>query len=289
MAHAAVFVVSLTAGSAAVLAEPTETTPPNIVVFTVDDMDYTSVNALGNPMLGLTPHMDRLVREGTKNNLYKHSTHTPLIVRWPGRVEADVRHDASMVSTLDLMPTILEAVGLTPPDDLDGRTLWPLLRGETHPGRESVLTTTNFKQPGNRVYPTRALTTPRYSYIVNFWPDGRRKDTENHHGLSMRAIEHAAQHDSDMAALAEFLRFRRVDGRYVREELYDLQQDLWSKHNLVDDPDYAEALDELRDRMKTEMILTEDPLLTAFRDGSRYPIWWDDPAEMSKRGFKIIP
>ncbi|MEO1235873.1 MAG: sulfatase [Planctomycetota bacterium] len=223
-----------------------------------------------------------------KNNLYKHSTQTPLIVRWPGRVDADVRHDASMVSTLDLMPTILEAAGVASPSDLDGRTLWPLLRGETQPGRESVLTTINFKQPGNSVYPTRAVTTTRYSYIVNFWADGRRKDSENHHGLSMRAIERAAAHDPEMAALAEFLRYRRVDGRYVREELYDLGQDPWSKRNLAADPAHVELLERMRGRMAAQMRATSDPLLQAFRDGSGYPAWWDDKAEMKKRGFKTI-
>ena len=36
---------------------------PNIVVFTVDDMDITSVNCYGNPMPGLTPNIDRLASQ----------------------------------------------------------------------------------------------------------------------------------------------------------------------------------------------------------------------------------
>ncbi len=45
-----------------------EKTPrgPNIVVFTVDDMDITSVNCYGNPLPNLTPNMDRLASEGMR-------------------------------------------------------------------------------------------------------------------------------------------------------------------------------------------------------------------------------
>jgi len=39
---------------------------PNIIVFTVDDMDITSVNCYGNPLAGLTPNMDLLATEGIR-------------------------------------------------------------------------------------------------------------------------------------------------------------------------------------------------------------------------------
>jgi N-sulfoglucosamine sulfohydrolase len=39
---------------------------PNIVLFTVDDMDITSVNCYGNPLPNLTPNMDRLAAQGMR-------------------------------------------------------------------------------------------------------------------------------------------------------------------------------------------------------------------------------
>ena len=39
---------------------------PNIVVFTVDDMDVTSVNCYGNPLPNLTPSMDQLASQGMR-------------------------------------------------------------------------------------------------------------------------------------------------------------------------------------------------------------------------------
>ena len=42
-----------------------------------------------------------------KGNCYRASTRTPLIMRWPGRIDAG-RVSEELVSTLDLAPTILE-------------------------------------------------------------------------------------------------------------------------------------------------------------------------------------
>lgn len=50
---------------------------------------------------------------------------TPLIVHWPGHIPAgDVR--GQLVHVIDLMPTVLDAVGITPPPSLDGVTQQPL-------------------------------------------------------------------------------------------------------------------------------------------------------------------
>jgi arylsulfatase A-like enzyme len=52
----------------------------------------------------------------------------------PERVEASagVVHEMR-VSLLDLMPTILDLVGMAPPQGLAGRSLLPLIRGDTIP------------------------------------------------------------------------------------------------------------------------------------------------------------
>ena len=39
---------------------------PNIILFTVDDMDVTSVNCYGQPLPNLTPNMDKLAAQGMR-------------------------------------------------------------------------------------------------------------------------------------------------------------------------------------------------------------------------------
>ena len=55
------------------------------------------------------------------------SVHVPLIVAGPG-VQAGGISDA-LAETVDLSTTVLEAAGLAPLDDTDGRSLWPVLSG----------------------------------------------------------------------------------------------------------------------------------------------------------------
>lgn len=65
-----------------------------------------------------------------KRWIYEESVTTPLLVRWPGVARAGSRNTA-LVSVLDLAETFLEAAGLPVPGDMQGRSLIPLLRGQT--------------------------------------------------------------------------------------------------------------------------------------------------------------
>ncbi|WP_052487350.1 sulfatase family protein [Gordoniibacillus kamchatkensis] len=69
--------------------------------------------------------------------LYETTVRVPVMMRWPGRIPAGLRV-AGLVQQQDLMPTVLEAAGITPPASLDGRSLWPCLQGEAEGTREAV-------------------------------------------------------------------------------------------------------------------------------------------------------
>ena len=61
--------------------------------------------------------------------LYEELIHTPLIVRLPGG-EASGSRIGSLVQTVDLLPTVLAALGLPADDKAHGHDLLPLIRGE---------------------------------------------------------------------------------------------------------------------------------------------------------------
>ncbi|WP_405413178.1 sulfatase [Maribacter sp. Asnod1-A12] len=64
-----------------------------------------------------------------KRFIYDESFKTPLLVRWPNVVKpGSVENE--MVQNLDFAQTMLEAVGFTPPNDMQGESLIPLLKGE---------------------------------------------------------------------------------------------------------------------------------------------------------------
>lgn len=63
-----------------------------------------------------------------KQSAYEEAMRVPLIVSGPGVKKGG---DCKGVTALyDLMPTLCEAGGAPVPDGLDGRSLWPVLRGE---------------------------------------------------------------------------------------------------------------------------------------------------------------
>jgi arylsulfatase A-like enzyme len=61
--------------------------------------------------------------------LYEELVHTPLIVRMPRGAYGGGRHQA-LVQTVDLLPTLLAALGLPPGGHVQGHDLLPLIRGE---------------------------------------------------------------------------------------------------------------------------------------------------------------
>ena len=60
---------------------------------------------------------------------YDPAIRVPLIISWPGQIQAGARSRA-LVELTDLAPTLLEACGLPVHPAMQGRSLWPLLRAE---------------------------------------------------------------------------------------------------------------------------------------------------------------
>jgi arylsulfatase A-like enzyme len=65
-----------------------------------------------------------------KRWMYEESLHTPFIVRWPGKTKPG-SVDTHLVSNLDFAETFLDAAGVEVPGNMQGRSLVPLLEGES--------------------------------------------------------------------------------------------------------------------------------------------------------------
>lgn len=90
-----------------------------LVVFTADHGDYLMNYGLG--------------RKGV--SLYEALTHTPQ-VWWGYGVRPSKTVEEVFTSMADLMPTMCEAMGADIPHGVQGRSLWPLLRGQDFPLEE---------------------------------------------------------------------------------------------------------------------------------------------------------
>ena len=117
-----------------------------------------------------------------KTNCYLNSTHTPWIVRWPGRVKPGAVNTRDFIEGIDFMPTILDAAGLPTTPGMDGKSFLPLLDGQEQPGRDHVFTVFH-KTAGRKSYPMRCLRERRLGYIYNAWADGKTVGSSLDHAM----------------------------------------------------------------------------------------------------------
>lgn len=180
---------------------------------------------------------------GMKCNLTDAGTGVTLIVRGP-RATTLVGGNVidSMVSQLDVMPTLYDLLQLPQPDWLDGKSLLPLVHGET----DLLHTELYFEQTYHACYePVRSVRTADFRYTRRFGP---------HHRVALPNCDESAT----KTLLIEKGWQTRIQ---PREALYDLTFDPNETDNLCGKRSYADVLADLRERLDEWMLTTQDPLL----------------------------
>jgi N-sulfoglucosamine sulfohydrolase len=201
-----------------------------------------------------------------KRTCYEGGVRIPLLVRWPGHARPQVREE--LVSTVDLMPTVLTACGAAAVPGLPGRPLQPLLAGEPISWRTQLFTEYHTHAAAPNYHPQRAVRTDRYKLIENLLPDTLNPDYAN----TFRKLEADAtdRGRADFAGgLSRTIAAAAADVRAAyalmekppRYELYDLQADPYEFRNLADSPGHAAACAELQQALAAWREETKDPLL----------------------------
>jgi len=190
-----------------------------------------------------------------KTNVWRHSTLTPWIVRWPGVIQPGTHETDHLVAGVDFAPTILDIVGIDPMQGMDGRSFLPVLKGEQQSGRDFVYTHINTIASG-RSYTMRSLQGKRYGLIWNGWSDGKTEfRNESMSGLTWKAMVRAAESDPGVAARVQHYRHR------VPYEFYDYQEDPYALTNRIDDEAIAKTVQDYHRRLLELMRSTNDHAL----------------------------
>ena len=130
----------------------------------------------------------------SKWTLYPSGTKTPLILRWPGRIKPGQIDKKSVLSVVDIAPTIAEMCGLAPMERIDGVSFLSLLKGDIFDWKRTEAFTcfnymNNEKEYDDMIEsytpdlfkkidqyrPSRALSSTHFTYIWNGWSDGTTK------------------------------------------------------------------------------------------------------------------
>ncbi len=196
----------------------------------------------------------------SKTNCYLHSTRTPWIAVWPGKIEPGTVDNRHFISGIDFMPTVLDAAGLVQTEGTDGFSFLPILLGRRQAGRDEVFTQFHQTSARNR-YPIRCVQNDRFGYIFNPWANGERVfKNESQSGLTFKAMQAAAKTDPKIAARVKLFQYRVV------EEFYDFANDPDALHNLSDYARYKKELDKMRKELLKWMKRTNDSALEALKN-----------------------
>ncbi|WP_309713120.1 sulfatase [Armatimonas sp.] len=193
----------------------------------------------------------------SKATVYRNGTWSPVLLRYPGMGKPQKREE--FVSSVDLLPTLLELLKQPALEGVDGRSWGPLLRGEKQSDRDYVVTHVNTVSSG-KSFPQRCIRTKDFAYQFHAWPDGTPQfRVEAMSGITFAALKKASESDPKLKA--------RVDQLTVGapEQLFDLRTDPDERTTVTADPKYQAELTRLRRLLQVHMEKTGDPQLENFR------------------------
>jgi arylsulfatase A-like enzyme len=177
-----------------------------------------------------------------KSTLYDPGVHVALMTRVPSWLGATgARREPGLVSHVDLVPTLLDLLGVEIPREVQGASIAATLRDGTPPGRREVFLEKTYHVDYD---PIRAIRTDSYKYIRNFEP---------------RPLL-ALPPDIEASPTRRGMGDAHLAPRPT-EELYDLGADPGEERNLIDSPDLADVADDLRARLLAFLSSTQDDVL----------------------------
>ena len=177
-----------------------------------------------------------------KCTLYDPGIEAALIMRLPARGWSDSRMIPHLISNVDLFPTLVELAELPVDERVHGRSLRPLLDGETFTPREHVFSELTYHDYYD---PRRAIRTATHKLIVNFSSAPSFMDpTQSWQPRSRPVIPE-----------------NPATAYHPPLELYDLTTDPNEQANLANHPAHAATRADLLARLQTWMRDTADPLL----------------------------
>ena len=197
-----------------------------------------------------------------KSSVYENGVRVPLIVKWTNKVNPNMIHKKTLVSTIDLAPTILEMADIDIPNHFQGKSFLKNLNEDSTDLHNYVFAQFD-ENAGGIPRPSRTVINDRFGYIFNPWATGdfEFKSAASSH-TSYKAMKALAATDKEVKKHFDNWVFRSV------EELYDYKNDPDALNNLIADPQYKDLVSELQQAMLVQMQATDDYVLEAYENKS---------------------
>ena len=179
-----------------------------------------------------------------KFTTYDAGLKTAFIVRWPGRTDSGSTSDA-MIQYVDVLPTLIEAVGGDVPNNIDGESFLEILSGETAHHRDYVYgihTTRNIHKGSN--YPIRSIRSKQHKLILNLMAKNTFSNLTTHSFDQRKGVlwDWKIKGDAGDQWATDRVRFYR---QRPAVELYDILEDPFELNNLASEGNLQPAMDKV--------------------------------------------
>jgi arylsulfatase A-like enzyme len=178
--------------------------------------------------------------EKTQNTFEDCLTRVPFIVKPPAWVPVKPRVSDALVELIDMPATVEALTGIKPRHTHFGRSLLPLLAGDTEEHRDAVFCEGGRLHGETHCMEKEGMQTTTFLY----WPRV---------GLQW---EEGPEHTKAVMCRTKQLKY--VRRFYESDELYDLRSDPSEQHNRIDDPSLSGELAALKERLLDFYIETSD-------------------------------
>ena len=146
----------------------------------------------------------------------------PFVVRWPKVIKAGTTSN-QLIHYTDVLPTFMDVAGGKVPENVDGKSFLPILKGNDIAVNKYVYgVRTNQNILNSEIFPSRMIRDKRYKYIRNF-----------------NSLEVVEQNLTGKSNVDYFI--KRGANKFKNEpfeELYDLEKDPFEKNNLAQNPEF---------------------------------------------------
>lgn len=171
--------------------------------------------------------------EKTQNTFEDCLTRVPFIIKPPAGVPVKPRISDALVELIDMSATVEALTGIKPKHTHFGRSLLPVMAGETDQHRDAVFCEGGRLHGETHCMEQESKQMPEHLY----WPR-----------VGLQVQEGPEHTKAVMCRTKEYKYVRRL---YESDELYDLRLDPNELHNRIDHPELADVLAMLKDRLIT--------------------------------------
>ncbi|WP_236975471.1 sulfatase family protein [Membranihabitans maritimus] len=186
-----------------------------------------------------------------KTRVYDSGMKTPFIIKWPEGITHPGTQSYSLISSIDLAPTLIDLSGNDIPESFQGKSFQKVLKEPNSEFRQYVFSEHNWHD--HEAY-ERMIRSKDFLYLINArpqFPNQGPADALN--GLSFKEL--ALNQNSGQLTPAQRDIF--VSPR-PEEELYEVQMDPLQVKNLADDEEYQDIKSALEVVLKNWMQQTGD-------------------------------